>query len=53
MDYVSCKPLADLAVGVIRGAAKHLGSPVDVSYAVTAGSTRFRVVRANDARLAA
>lgn len=28
LGYRSCKPLADLAVGVIKGAASHLGEPV-------------------------
>jgi hypothetical protein len=30
LRYRSCKPLADLAVGVIQGAARHLGETVDV-----------------------
>lgn len=45
LDYKSCKPLADLAVGVIKGAAKHLGSPVDVHYANQNGGIRFSVKR--------
>lgn len=32
LDYRSCKPLADLAVGVIRGAAAHYGERVDVEH---------------------
>lgn len=53
LDYRSCKPLADLAVGVIRGAGKHLGQPVDVSYHQVGEAVRFRVERAGSARLAA
>ena len=53
LDYISCKPLADLAAGVIRGAGQHLGAPVDVSYVATADGTRFRVERLGRARLAA
>jgi hypothetical protein len=30
MEYRSCKPLADLAAGVIRGAADHLSTPVRI-----------------------
>ena len=32
LRYHSCKPLADLAVGVIQGAAKYLGEAVEVSH---------------------
>lgn len=32
IGYYSCKPLADLAVGVISGAAEHLGQRVGVSH---------------------
>ncbi len=32
LRYVSCKPLADLAAGVIKGAADHLGECVEVSH---------------------
>ncbi|MBA2466199.1 MAG: heme NO-binding domain-containing protein [Sphingomonas sp.] len=32
LRYVSCKPLADLAAGVIKGAAAHLGECVEVSH---------------------
>ena len=31
LDYRSCKPLADLAAGVIRGASNHVGTPVRIS----------------------
>jgi hypothetical protein len=31
LGYHSCKPLADLAMGVIKGAAAHIGQPVEVS----------------------
>lgn len=31
LDYRSCKPLADLAAGVIRGASTHLGQSVKIS----------------------
>lgn len=30
LRYRSCKPLADLAVGVIRGAADHLATPIAI-----------------------
>jgi hypothetical protein len=53
LEYKSCKPLADLAVGVIRGAGEHLGSPVSVSYATGAGGIRFHVKRVGADRLAA
>lgn len=32
LRYYSCKPLADLAVGVIKGAAYHLGETVEVRH---------------------
>lgn len=32
MRYISCKPLADLATGVIKGASVHLNDPVSVRY---------------------
>lgn len=32
LQYYSCKPLADLAAGVIKGAALHLGEKIDVSH---------------------
>lgn len=53
LDYRSCKPLADLAVGVIRGAGTHLNFPVTISYNTIDGAVRFRVARANAQRLAA
>lgn len=46
VDYVSCKPLADLAVGVIRGAAEHLGSPVEIGYRQGTDAVRFEIRRA-------
>jgi hypothetical protein len=45
LDYRSCKPLADLAVGVIRGAARHLNAPIEVSHAAYGDCVRFRVQR--------
>ena len=53
LDYRSCKPLADLAVGVIRGAACHLSCPVEISYASAPEGIHFRVERAGVHRLAA
>jgi hypothetical protein len=50
LDYISCKPLADLAVGVIRGAAVHLGCPATVTYGTTGGGIRFRIDRLATAR---
>jgi len=50
LEYCSCKPVADLAVGVIRGAGNHLGSPVDVSYE-NGTAIRFCVRRQNARRL--
>lgn len=32
LRYYSCKPLADLATGVIRGAAAHLGETIEVGH---------------------
>lgn len=32
LRYYSCKPLADLAAGVIKGAASHLGETIEVSH---------------------
>lgn len=46
--YYSCKPLADLAVGVIRGASKHLNDPVEISHRPVAGPdahVRFEINR--------
>jgi len=45
LDYHSCKPLADLPIGVIRGASSHLGVSVNVSYTNSGGTVRFRVER--------
>ncbi|MGK6325183.1 heme NO-binding domain-containing protein [Sphingomonas sp. DT-51] len=45
LDYRSCKPLADLAVGVIKGAAVHLREPVEVSYSPLGDTIRFTVTR--------
>ena len=49
LDYHSCKPLADLAVGVIRGASKHMRNPVDISHAPATGPggafVRFQISR--------
>ena len=53
LDYRSCKPLADLATGVIRGAGKHMNSPVHVRYDKQGDSIRFRIERENIQRLAA
>lgn len=53
LDYHSCKPLADLAVGVIRGAGKHLNAPVTVTYSKASDAVRFRVERVGTGRLAA
>ncbi len=49
LDYRSCKPLADLAVGVIRGAGIHLNEPVAVSYMPAGEAIRFRVERCHQA----
>ena len=53
LAYRSCKPLADLAVGVISGAGEHLGSPVSVSYGSKGDSIHFQVDRLGLGRLAA
>ena len=53
IDYHSCKPLADLAVGVIRGAGAHMNSPVVIAYRKMSGHVRFRIERAAARRLAA
>ncbi len=45
LRYRSCKPLADLAVGVIRGAAQHLRSPVQISYRPTGDAVDFAIRR--------
>lgn len=49
LDYFSCKPLADLATGVIKGAADHLGESIEVKHwPVTDGPeahVRFEVSR--------
>jgi hypothetical protein len=49
LRYVSCKPLADLATGVIKGAATHLGEKIAVKHRpVTDGAesyVRFEVSR--------
>ena len=49
LRYFSCKPLADLAVGVIKGAAAHLGEDITVKHwPVTDGTeayVRFEVAR--------
>ena len=49
LRYVSCKPLADLAAGVIQGAAGHLGERVDIKHWPVAYGTeahvRFEVTR--------
>lgn len=49
LNYFSCKPLADLAAGVIKGAAAHLGESIEVKHwPVTSGPeahVRFEVSR--------
>jgi hypothetical protein len=49
MDYRSCKPLADLASGVIRGASAHLTTPVRVSHCPVhhagGAAVRFQVTK--------
>ena len=49
LKYFSCKPLADLATGVIKGAAVHLGESIEVKhFPVTDGPeahVRFEVSR--------
>lgn len=52
LHYRSCKPLADLAVGVIRGAALYLNAPLEISYRVADGAIEFDVRQIAD-RLAA
>ena len=41
--YFSCKPLADLATGVIIGASKHLRDPVDIHHRAVADGDRPHV----------
>lgn len=53
LEYRSCKPLADLAAGVIRGAGEYLNMPVNVSYSANGASILFRVERIAADRLAA
>jgi hypothetical protein len=53
LDYHSCKPLADLAVGVIQGAGAYLNSPVSVTFRAAGDRVRFRVDRVQTRRLAA
>jgi hypothetical protein len=49
LRYFSCKPLADLAAGVIKGAAAHLGETIDVKHRPvhdgTEAHVRFEVCR--------
>lgn len=49
LQYVSCKPLADLAAGVIKGAAAHLGEEINVTHRpitnCTGAHVRFEVCR--------
>lgn len=49
LRYYSCKPLADLAAGVIKGAAAHLNEQVGVHHRPVAGGphphVRFEVTR--------
>lgn len=49
LRYYSCKPLADLATGVIQGAAAHLGETVEVSHRNVSGErgahVRFEITR--------
>ena len=52
LHYRSCKPLADLAVGVIKGAAAYLHTPVEVHHRLNGDAIEFTVRRAR-ARLAA
>jgi hypothetical protein len=51
LRYRSCKPLANLAVGVIRGAARHLGTPVEIHHAIATDlddpHVRFTITRTN------
>ena len=48
LHYASCKPLADLAVGVIRGAADYLGASVDIGYRQERDVVRFEIRRARN-----
>jgi hypothetical protein len=49
LNYFSCKPLADLAAGVIKGAADHLGENVTVTHRPAANPSekyvRFEICR--------
>jgi len=49
LRYFSCKPLADLAAGVIKGAADHLGETVAVKHRPVTDAVepyvRFEVTR--------
>jgi hypothetical protein len=45
LHYRSCKPLADLAIGVIRGAALYLNATLKVSYRKTGEAIEFDVRR--------
>ena len=49
LRYFSCKPLADLATGVIHGAAAHLGETVEIEHRPSIDGTeahvRFEVTR--------
>jgi|KBSSwiStaDraftv2_1062776.scaffolds.fasta_scaffold629480_2 hypothetical protein len=40
LRYFSCKPLADLATGVIKGASRHLNDPVSISHQAIADAER-------------
>ena len=44
LRYVSCRPLADLAAGVIKGAASHLGECVEVSHWPDVSGTEAHVL---------
>lgn len=43
LRYISCKPLADLAAGVIRGAAAHLGETIEIKHRPVADGTEAYV----------
>lgn len=49
MGYYSCKPLADLAAGVIKGAAAHLGEEISIRHRpvtdVNGPHVRFEICR--------
>src|SRR5688500_3365102 len=49
LRYFSCKPVADLAAGVIQGAAAYLGEPVSIKHSPAGDGTeahvRFEVTR--------